>query len=318
MNNYLISSDEFITHHQAYNYFKDKKVLFTFGDSWTNNNYLNNDSTGNYNVTSSLANYPYKTWTYRLMERLGYDCVVNIATNGGSNEEIFKWCLDTMCLYEEYAFDKCRIHELGAKEIKVVIEWSSPIRNFGPVNKLFRPFNVSSLPFPQRNDAVPEMYEFYTFYMNNGYTDVSSWHTQIYTIALQKYFATHNIESFYFMGFAPLIEEHKMYTEWDLRTHIEENRFYKLYESANNMATVLNELCNEPVKHKFLVETSMMFIDTFRSFYKTVLKNVTDEYWDSQQVPNPKLFIADGHPNVEGLDIISHEIYKLITSKKND
>jgi len=318
MNNYFISQDEFKTHHEAYRYFKDKKVLFTFGDSWTNNNYLNNDSNGNFNIGSSQTNYPYKTWAYRLMERLGYDCVVNIATNGGSNEEIFKWCLDTMCLYDEYTFDKCRIHELGAKEIKVVIEWSSPIRNFGPVNKLFRPFNVSSLPFPYTQGAPTGMHDFYAFYMNNGYTDISSWYTQIYTIALQKYFAKHNIESFYFMGFAPLIEDHRMNTEWDLRIHIEEDRFYKLYESANNMATVLNEMCDEPAKHKFLVETSMMFVDNFRNFYRKVLKNVTNEYWDSQQIPNPKLFIPDGHPNVEGLDIISHEIYKLITSKKND
>ena len=65
---------------------KDKKVLFAFGDSWTNNTYLHNTN-----------EYPQLSWSYKLAEKLGYDAVVNISWDGGSNTEIYEHCLKMMC-----------------------------------------------------------------------------------------------------------------------------------------------------------------------------------------------------------------------------
>lgn len=52
----------------------NKKVLFVFGDSWTNNRYIKN---------------PKKHWCYLLKQKLDYDLVVNISDNYDSNYEIF-------------------------------------------------------------------------------------------------------------------------------------------------------------------------------------------------------------------------------------
>ncbi len=60
----------------------DKKVLFVFGDSWTNNRYVDE---------------PKKHWCYLLKEKLNYDLVVNISDNYDSNYEIFDTIKKTLC-----------------------------------------------------------------------------------------------------------------------------------------------------------------------------------------------------------------------------
>ena len=300
---YIYSVDEFMEGPTSVktNFFPGKKVLFTFGDSWTNNNYLN-----------SRGSYPEKCWSYQLAEKLNYDVVVNIATNGGSNEEIFSWCLNTMCLYDgEYRFDKCKIHELGAAEIKVVIGWSSQLRDFGTLKNIFRPYNVASLPFPYGNTLGETLYQ---TYVNNLHPEYYCFQTQMETIALQHYFQQHNIESFYFMAFTPLLEQEVVGTKWDFRHLIDEKRFYNLFTLGNSMCSLLNELCDEPDKHEHVVETPMLYVETLKNYYLNLFSKKTDKqkYLLALTNPNSKYFVEDGHPNEAGLEVISNELYNMI------
>ena len=296
MINYYYSSDEFLEA-VKFNRFQNKKVLFTFGDSWTNNNYLNFYKT-----------YPQKCWSYQLAEKLQYDGVVNISTNGGSNEEIFKYCLDTMCLYEDYTFEKCEIQNIGATEIKVVIGWSSQLRTFDALHNLFRPYNVSSIPFV--TDQITPFQTLYKTYVHHLHKEYYCFKTQMQTIALQHYFARHNIESFYFMAFTPLLESDLMNTKWDLRSDIDASRFYKLFEEANNMSNTLNERCESLEKHEHIIETSMLYIDHLKSHFSKLLNKKLSSF----TTPHPRYFLPDGHPNEVGLEVIADELFTLINN----
>jgi len=210
--------------------FKNKRVLITFGDSWTNNTYLQQP---NSNV------YPKKTWPYQLGKKLKYDIVLNISWNGGSNVEIFEQCLLMMSLYEDYEFDKCKIKELGCGEIKVVIGWSSQIRDFSPIHKIFRPFNVTNIPYVHFGDEGFLSKTYFKFIDKIMRKELYQYTTQVQIILLQEYFKNHNIDFYSFMAFTPLVENEFKNTEWDLREHIDTEKFYGLYSDINSMAQKL-------------------------------------------------------------------------------
>lgn len=290
------------------NYYQNKKIIFAFGDSWTNNTYIEDI---NYAPPGSL--YPSRCWTYRLAEKMGYDCVVNISTAGGSNDDIFKYCLDAMCLYDEYTFNLCRIYELKATEIKVVIGWSTQIRNFDVLNNIFRPYNCASLPFVYNptDTETKEVRSLHEIYVRNLHSEYLCFKTQLQTIALQHYFKKHGIESFYFMAFTPLLENDIVNTKWDLREEIDETRFYQLY-SLGHMDNTIKKICNSDSRNKHIVESSMLYMKHFKDYYKKYLPKMDSGYLDKIDSLDKQYFRPDGHPNENGLEIISEEVYKLI------
>ena len=286
---------------------KNKKVLFTFGDSWTNNTYLQN-----------FELYPKKTWSYQLAEKLSYDAVVNISWQGGSNTEIFESCLNTMCLNEDYEFNKCKIKELGCSEMKCIIGWSSQIRDFSPMHKIFRPFNVANIPYVSFSDDSPQSNSYFKFLDKIMKKEYYQYITQTQTILLQDYFNYHKIEFYTFMAFTPLVENEFKNTDWDFREYINTKTFYGLYSKIDNMAQKLNDLNKLGIKNEFIIDQPYYNNDNFINIFSKFF-NKKKEYKELLQLQNKntsnnKYCYEDGHPNDLGLEIIADELYKMITN----
>ena len=285
--------------------FKNKRVLIVFGDSWTNNTYLQNYRT-----------YPKKTWSYQLAEKLNYHVVLNISWNGGSNVEIFEQCLLMMSLYEDYEFNKCKIKELGCADIKVIIGWSSQIRDFSPIHKIFRPFNVTNIPYVNFEEQSVLSKTYFKFIDKIMRKELYQYTTQVQIILLQEYFKNHNIDFYSFMAFTPLVENEFKNTEWDLREHIDNDKFYGLYSDINSMAQKLNSLINSDIKNEFVFDqphyNNTNFISIFSKFF-----NKKKEYKDFLELQNKlkiksDYHIEDGHPNELGLKVICNELFQMI------
>jgi hypothetical protein len=285
--------------------FKNKRVLITFGDSWTNNTYLQNFRT-----------YPKKAWAYQLAHKLNYDMVLNISWDGGSNVEIFEQCLLMMSLYEDYEFDKCKIKELGCAEIKVIIGWSSQIRDFSPIHKIFRPFNVTNIPYVHFGEDKILSKTYFKFIDKIMRKELYQYTTQVQIILLQEYFKNHNIDFYSFMAFTPLVENEFKNTEWDLREHIDSEKFYGLYSDINSMAQKLNSLINSNIKNEFVFDqphyNNRNFISIFSKFF-----NKKKEYKDFLELQNKlkiksEYHLEDGHPNELGLEVICNELFEMI------
>lgn len=307
---YIDTTSDFELNIQKKN-LENKKVLFTFGDSWTNNTYLSRQG---------FDTYPQKSWPYQLAEKLGYDIVVNTSWEGGSNTEIFERCLHTMSLNEDYEFDKCKIKELGYSEIKCIVGWSSQIRDFSPMHKLFRPFNVCNIPYIAFGDehspdkSLQRLYfKFIDKIMKKEYYQYI---TQVQTILLQEYFKHHKIDFYTFMAFTPLVENEFKNTQWDLREYIDGNGFYGLYSDIDSMSQKLNNLIGSDIKNEFIVDQphygNENFISIFSKFF-----NKKKEYKDFLQLQNKlkiksKYHIEDGHPNELGLEVICNELFEMI------
>lgn len=286
---------------------KNKKVLFTFGDSWTNNTYLQN-----------FDLYPKKTWSYQLAEKLSYDAVVNISWQGGSNTEIFESCLHTMCLNEDYEFNKCKIKELGCSEMKCIIGWSSQIRDFSPMHKIFRPFNVTNIPYVSFSDDSPQSNSYFKFLDKIMKKEYYQYITQVQTILLQDYFNYHKIEFYTFMAFTPLVENEFKNTDWDFREYINTKTFYGLYSKIDSMVQKLNDLSELDIKNEFIIDQPYYNNDNFINIFSKFL-NKKKEYKEllqlqNKSISNNKYCYEDGHPNDLGLEIIADELYKMITN----
>jgi hypothetical protein len=309
MNNVIyINTDEWFEVRLKAGKLSNKKVLFVFGDSWTNNNYVNN-----------VNEYPQSTWSYKLAEKIGYDVVVNISWDGGSNTEIYERCLTTMSCGNDYGFDECPIKDLGVSEIKVVIGWSSQYRDFGPIHKIFRPYTVTNIPnhideFININDAKSVLYE--KFIDKLFKKEYYQYTTQLYTIFLQHYFKHHKVDYFMFMAFNPLVEASLKGTEWDLREHIDESKFYGLYDEISNMGQLLNQMGGHQIGDTFVVDQPYYYADGIMRFIGKFLNkdNKFKEFLEGNRksrLDNP-YFMEDGHPSVLGLDVISNELYSKI------
>ena len=107
----------------------DKKVLFVFGDSWTNNRYKKN---------------PKKHWCYLLKQKLDYDLVVNISNYYDSNYEIFD-CVKKTLSDKDYPMNQQSYLD-KLKEFKVVIDWSTPMRDSTSVAEMYSPWNAATIP----------------------------------------------------------------------------------------------------------------------------------------------------------------------------
>jgi hypothetical protein len=284
---------------------QNKKVLFVFGDSWTNNTYINN-----------VNEYPQSTWSYRLAEKIGYDAVVNVSWDGGSNAEIYENCLTSMSSGNDYEFDKCPIKDLGFSEMKVVIGWSSQYRDFGPIHKIFRPYTVTNIPnhideMIDINDAKSVLY--HKFIDKMFKKEYYQYTTQLYTIFLQHYFKHHKVDYFMFMAFNPLVEESLKDTEWDLRKYVDKSKFYGLYDEISNMGQLLNHMGGHPIGDTFVVDQPYYYGEGIMRFISKFLNKDSKfkEFLEGNRTSrlNNPYFMEDGHPSVLGLDVISNELY---------
>lgn len=287
--------------------FENKRVLFVFGDSWTNNTYLNNTN-----------EYPTKAWSHVLADKLDFDFVVNLSWDGGSNTEIYENCLKTMALTDDYEFDKCEINKVGASEIIVIIGWSSQYRDFGPIHKIFKPYNVSNVP-KNLGDGSSLKSKLYSKYMDKMFKkEYYQYTTQVYSVYLQEYFKYHKIKCFQFMAFNPLVESSLVNSEWDLRENIDSNTFYGLY--GNSMGKLLNEMGGYKTDDTFVVDQPYYYSQSIMNFVIGFLNKDSKfkEYLElNYKSRNDNVYLLeDGHPNSLGLEVIANELYNFIINER--
>lgn len=256
--------------------FVNKKVLFVFGDSWTNNLYIKN---------------PNYHWGYLLKNKLKYDVLINISSDYDSNYEIFDAIKDNLC-NENFPLDANKSLK-NLKEYKVVIEWSTPMRDSTTVAEMYKPYNLSTIPDLNSKKANTKLW---MDYVSNWFRmEIYSYDTQKRILFLQEFFKNNNIDWYSFMGFTPLVEKQFNGTAYDLREWIDKDRFLFLYGFPNNMQDYL-------MKH----------VDSNFSEYIGINEMQFENNRHKYFIDTQDIFTGDGHPDIKGLEIMANILYNKI------
>jgi len=264
-------------HEQIKENIKGKKVLFVFGDSWTNNRYIEN---------------PKQHWCYLLKEKLNYDVIINTSNNYDSNYQIFD-SIKTILSDEEFPMNK-RGYLDTLKEYKVVIEWSTPMRDSTSVAEMYSPYNISTIP---NLNSIQANTKLWMDYVSNWFRmEIYSYDTQKRILFLQEFFKNNNIDWYSFMGFTPLVEKQFDGTNYDLRKWIDKNRFLFLYGFPNNMQDYLLQSVEDGFSDYIGINEMQFENDRQPLFNK-----------------HNEVFTSDGHPNTKGLEMMADIVYKQIS-----
>ena len=264
-------------HEQIKENIKGKKVLFVFGDSWTNNRYIKN---------------PKQHWCYLLKEKLNYDVIINTSNNYDSNYQIFD-SIKTILSDEEFPMNK-RGYLDTLKEYKVVIEWSTPMRDSTSVAEMYSPYNISTIP---NLNSIQANTKLWMDYVSNWFRmEIYSYDTQKRILFLQEFFKNNNIDWYSFMGFTPLVEKQFDGTNYDLRKWIDKNRFLFLYGFPNNMQDYLLQSVEDGFSDYIGINEMQFENDRQPLFNK-----------------HNEVFTSDGHPNTKGLEMMADIVYKQIS-----
>jgi hypothetical protein len=254
---------------------KNKKVLFTFGDSWTNTRYLTNPKTH---------------WPYLLKKKLNYDYVVSISDNYDSNYEIFDTIKKVLCKEEFPMKKQSYLNEL--KEFKVVVEWSTPMRDNTSVAQMYSPWNLATI--PDLNSKEPNT-KLWLDYVDKWFrVEMYSYDTQKRILFLQEFFNHNKIDWTMFMGFTPLVEKQFQDTEYDLRKWIDKKRFLFLNGFPNNMQDYLITCIDENFKDDIHINEMQFENNRLKYFGKN----------------SDGVFTNDGHPDIKGLKYMTNLIYR--------
>tara|TARA_R100001015_G_C4631206_1_gene193537 strand:- start:2763 stop:3593 length:831 start_codon:yes stop_codon:yes gene_type:complete len=252
----------------------NKKVLFVFGDSWTNNLYIDEST---------------KHWCYLLKEKLQYDYVINVSNNYDSNYNIFDATRYVLCDDKFPMKQKNSLSKL--KEFKVVVDWSTPMRDDTSVAKMYSPYNTATIPDLKSDKPNTKLW---LDYVDKWFrVEMYSYDTQKRILFLQEFFNHNNIDWHMFMGFTPLVEKQYENTDYDLRKWIDKERFMFLNTFPNNMQDYLITTIDENFKDEININ-EMQFENTRKEFFSN------------------EVFTGDGHPAERGLEIMSDIIYRNI------
>jgi len=264
-------------HEQIKENIKGKKVLFVFGDSWTNNRYIEN---------------PKQHWCYLLKEKLNYDVIINTSNKYDSNYQIFD-SIKTILSDDEFPMNK-RGYLDTLKEYKVVIEWSTPMRDSTSVAEMYSPYNISTIP---NLNSIQANTKLWMDYVSNWFRmEIYSYDTQKRILFLQEFFKNNNIDWYSFMGFTPLVEKQFDGTNYDLRKWIDKNRFLFLYGFPNNMQDYLLQSVEDGFSDYIGINEMQFENDRQPLFNK-----------------HNEVFTSDGHPNTKGLEMMADIVYKQIS-----
>lgn len=255
----------------------NKKVLFVFGDSWTNNQYINE---------------PKNHWCYLLKQKLNYDYVVNISDDYDSNYEIFD-CVKKTLSDIDYPMNQQKwLNNL--KKFKVVVDWSTPMRDSTSVAEMYSPWNTATIP---DLDSKKPNTKLWLDYVDKWFrVEMYSYDTQKRILFLQEFFNHNKIDWYMFMGFTPLVEKQFHNTEYDLRKWIDKERFLFLYGFPNNMQDYLITTLDKKFKED--IEINEMQFENDRL-----------EYFGGN---SEGVFTSDGHPDTKGLELMSDIICRSI------
>ena len=277
-----------------------QKVLITAGDSWTNQ------------LIETFGNE--KSWVREYAEVKGYDLVIISAHGGSSATQTFINLIhlfstdeiksDVMnmptCWFDSYRFE--------GKELDVIVQWTSIIRDYSEITAWFKPYTTASLPDLSTNEYKLEMYEeFVSNIFNEKYY---SYKVQLYSWQLQKYFEKWNIPYYFWMGFCDLVPESVEGTDLDIRKYLNKDRWFNLYDKPNNMSDYLYYLEKKELPKKLsplLTEgNSLCITNTLSKKLKELFdKNIKNTSYEDS------LFLDDLHPSKKG----NSEIVKILLER---
>jgi hypothetical protein len=307
------SLNEFIANHSDID-LNDKKILIVAGDSWTNNLYLSKE----------------ERWPYKLGILKKYDYVFNISTDYGSNEEIyinllnflnFKYIFNfkyakhnkNVCDTRPPVIDRCDFKTKYniTNNMDIIVGWSTPIRDKGPLSYLYEPFDTSTIPDIDSSSNSSILWK--TYFSEWLNIEHHSYKTQLYILFLQEYCKIHNINWYSFMAFTPLVEKEFKNTKWDLRKHIDENNLFGLYGYPTNMQEYLiqnqynsNYTQELPILEMQYMETDSK-IEMWTSKFKKLI-NFKDLFIQRRNFflsDNHTVFSGDGHPWTVGTTLMA-------------
>lgn len=305
----FLNSEEF----QSICPWDNKTLLVVCGDSWTNNEYLDEQ---------------YR-WSYLLGNLSNYDYVFNLASDYGSNTEIYLSLIKFFTNADVNDVDG--IHQPinsfrfsdKFKKIDTIVCWSTPIRDKSEVSMMYRPYRCATI--PDMEDVTSLNSKIFKKYYENWFREeYHSYKTQLYTLFLQEYCKYHNINLNFFMAFTCLVEDSFKDTKWDLREYIDKSKFYGLYDWPNCLQDYLISKKTNSYKESAPILEMQHFDETYKGknkLYKLFsnlvnkTKNIEDRFDIISEPSNEGIFTSDGHPAKVGLRLISELMQRQI---KND
>jgi len=180
------------------------------------------------------------------------------------------------------------------KKFKVVVDWSTPMRDSTSVAEMYSPWNTATIP---DLDSKKPNTKLWLDYVDKWFrVEMYSYDTQKRILFLQEFFNHNKIDWYMFMGFTPLVEKQFHNTEYDLRKWIDKERFLFLYGFPNNMQDYLITTLDKKFKED--IEINEMQFENDRL-----------EYFGGN---SEGVFTSDGHPDTKGLELMSDIICRSI------
>lgn len=268
-------------------------ILVVGGDSWSNRIHVLQEQHGE------------KHWIKIFAPEKKFDAVIVCACGGDSNKAIFKNLISLFSYskLEDWGNKSneswLNTNKLEGKNVSVIVQWSSTIRDFSEETAWYRPYTWASQPNWEKLDK-----DMYTEYINNIFLEkIYSHKTQLYSWQLQKYFEKWNMPYYFWMGFCDLVPDEAKNTEFDIRHLLNKDRWFNLYERPNNMLDYLDFLSKQRIPEPIpgiLTEGSIEGL-------KKSLGKVREMFNKVQETSahNAGYFHHDLHPNSGGHEKIA-------------
>lgn len=285
-----------------------KKILIATGDSWTNR------------CKATFAGDDEDSWVPEYAKLRGYDFVIIAAYPGGSVAQQFcnlvslltgkLFSQDSFGISgEAYPNSWLNDYQFQNKNIDVVVQWTSIMRDFSEFSAWFKPYTYATLPELSNDDFKKEMYEQYiTEIVNEKYY---SYKMQVYSWQLQKYFEKWNVPYYFWMGFCDLVPKNVEGTDMDIRKVLNKERWFNLYEKPHNMADYLYMVEKKVIPDRL----DAIITDGGPSGLRTTLsKHLSNLFKINKEQTSlgDTLFLGDLHANKKGNLVIANTLNEVI------
>jgi hypothetical protein len=295
----LLSNEDFL---------KANRVLIVTGDSWTNR------------MRGTFTNNDNDSWVPEYVRLRGYDFIIVAAAQGGSATQSFcnlvgllsgvRFLDDTFGISGDHVSDSWLNHyQLKEKNVDVIIQWTSIIRDFSEFSAWYKPYTFASLPELSDDVFKKEMYdEYITHIVSEKYY---SYKMQVYSWQLQKYFERWNIPYYFWMGFCDLVPESVEGSDMDIRKFLNKDRWFNLYEKPHNMADYLYSLEKKTLPKRL---QGIMTEGGPSGFKTTLSKHLSNLFKQNNKDTSldDTLFLNDLHANHNGNKIIAQTLNEKI------
>lgn len=284
-----------------------QKILIATGDSWTNR-------------LKETFGHVDSSWVKKFIELTNYeyDLVIVAAYAGGSSTQTFInliHLLSTDYIYSDVFFggdNWIESYRFSDKQVDLIIQWTSIIRDYSEMNAWMSPYTFASLPDLSNNEFKKNMYdEYVTNVFNEKYF---SYKVQLYSWQLQKYFEKWGINYYFWMGFCDLVPESVENTDMDIRKHLNKDRWFNLYDKPNNMSDYLYYLEKKELPNRLNPILTEGGDSGLKTTFSSVLKKLFDKNKEKSSLEYT-YFLVDLHPSDVGNDEIAKILFKNFKQK---